>query len=208
VADRTVANSSIEVLVHRVEAGAEYDLNRLSRKKRNKVRKGFRELEVEQFEVTAAVVDEMLAVVVSHAERTRAGLPVEYYAKHADEWKSGILQQGRLPNREWWSARHNGRLIAYFYTYEVDGVVIINAAKNHTDYQQYCPNDALVFHTMQYYINQRRCRSIFYGDAVPARAGLTKFKEQHNFSRFEMPIIRRVSPFMAAVEKVMHSRSR
>lgn len=164
----------------------DYNISELSSNRRSKVRRGLKRNDIIQVTELEPHLEKMKSVVISARERTGAGNPVEYYIKHGDSWQESMLNLARMKDRKFWLAYQGENLAAYFHTTLIEDMLIINAAKSHSDFLSNYPNDALVHEVLDYANNQQKCRLIIYGHWVAEDKNLNRFKESFGFSKKEM----------------------
>lgn len=179
-----------------------YSIKSLSSSKRARVRKGFRNTEIKRITKIEDVIEDMKVIAIETAKRTGYGHPPIYYVRKFEEWKNFIFKLFNLPDREWWGAFVNGRLVAYIYAHEVDGIAVISAAKSHTDYLKLCPNDALIFNFVEYCRDKLSCNEVIFGEWDPQNPSLNRFKEKLGFMRKDLPMYAWYNPLVKLIKKI------
>lgn len=160
-----------------------FDISELSSNRRSKVRRGLKRNEIFIADEIEPHLEQMKAVVISARKRTGAGKPIEYYQTNYQEWRDTMLKLARMKDRKFWLAYQGEQLAAYFHTTQIEDMLIINAAKSHTDFLSNYPNDALAHEVIDYACNYQKCNYIVYGHWVEGDISLNKFKESFGFTR-------------------------
>jgi hypothetical protein len=163
---------------------------------RRMVRTAQRELEIRMFHSCAELMHDLRQINIETALRTGAGRPPSYYTEQEDRWQAFIRSLFELPEREWWGAFYQERLIAYLYGYAIGRDWIVNTAKSLSDCMHLRPNDGLLFHAMERAINLHRCSRIVHGDWSENESKLTQFKAKHGFGRVDIPVQRSINPLV------------
>lgn len=184
-----------------------FSMASLGSSKRARVRKGLRLLEIRAIQDVEAHLEEMRQVCMSAVLRNGAGRPARYYVDRESEWKLSIRRLFRLPNRTWLGAFLDGRLIAYYHAYEVDGVAFISAAKSHTEGLHACPNDALLYCYLEDRARGGSCVGVVFGDATQEGSSLDRFKGTYGFRVRALPEFRWLSPVGRALESRFRRRA-
>jgi hypothetical protein len=160
-----------------------FDISELSSNRRSKVRRGLKRNEICITDEIKPHLEQMKALVVSARERTGAGKPIEYYDTNYQEWQETMLKLAKMKDRKFWLAYQGEQLAAYFHTTQIQDMLIINAAKSHSDFLSNYPNDALAHEVMDYASNHQNCKYLVYGHWVESDTSLNKFKESFGFTR-------------------------
>jgi len=186
------SNMTLHSMVYQAR-GEPFGLESVISKKRNQIRKGLRCCEIRRIGDIEAHWEELRQINISARERTGVGLPGTYYIDHYEQWRTSLRNLFALPDRDWWGAFSQGRLVAYYFSYAVADTVLIDTAKTHSEFLDQNPTDALLFTLMEDALNNKGCRRIFYGDWTPDDEKLTRFKEQHGFAVKAFPAYRHLS---------------
>jgi hypothetical protein len=188
VPTRAQANRTLEWMVLEGENLKQFSLGRLRSEKRNQIRKGLKLCEVRLIPDLEACLEDMRQINISQAQRLMAddtfGLPPTYYVSHQDKWRAELLKRFGLDGHEWWGAFHQGVLVAYLVTYQVESVRFFQVMKTHTEHLKLCATDAVYFRVLEQASRDADCLKIINGG--PAREGLNRFKEQFLFKRSEL----------------------
>lgn len=188
VPDRRYANRILEYMILEGEDLRQFSMTRLRSEKRNQIRKGLKLCEVRLIPNLESCLDDVRQVNISQAKRLMEddtfGLPFTYYIAHEDQWRSEMLKRFAMRGNQWWGAVHQGVLVAYMVTYQVEDVRFIQVMKTHTDHLKLCATDAIYFTVIEQASRDADCQRIINGG--PAREGLNRFKEQFLFKRSEV----------------------
>lgn len=166
----------------------QFSLETVGSKKRNQIRKGLKLNEIKRIEDIGPYLDDLKKINITARGRTGVGKPATYYEDHYNEWRHTIEAHFSLEDREWWGAFIDGKLIAYYYGYQIDSTMIIDTAKTHSDYLSFNPTDALLYSMMEHLLNGCGVRRIVYGGWVSDDQKLAHFKEQFLFFRKDFPV--------------------
>lgn len=196
VSEVKYANKSRPKLVLGREKLENFGIQSLSSKRRSTVRKGLKLNQVKKIDCIDTYINDIQSISISTAARTKHGKPAHYYTKEYEKWKQFIVKLSKLTTGEWWGAFFDNKLIAYVYTFHVDDVVTISAAKSHSDYLDKCPNDALIFTIVDYCKNLPNCRKIDYGDWSTNNPNLNDFKQRFGFEKVDLPIYLNLNPMV------------
>jgi hypothetical protein len=187
-----------------VRPDAAFGIEALPSKRRSKVRRGFKKVQVALITESESYLDDMLEIVKSARERTSAGLPTRYYDKRSNQWRSWIRTSANYPGRFIFGALVSGRLVSYFFCTAVEKSLYIDAAKSHSDFLNLYANDALLFAVMDFAFNTLKVRKLVYGEYAPQDAHLNYFKESYGFSAESIPERLVLSPGMTAAYRCRH----
>lgn len=182
---------------------SDFSIKSLSSSKRGRVRKGLRLLEFKKIEDVESVIDDIKNVCISTAKRTKHGKSPHYYVKHYKEWKSFMINEFSLPQREWCGVFYKDILIAYLYGYQIDNTMVISATKSHSDFLNKCPNDALLFTFLEYCKSLPGCKKVFFGDYVYAVPSLNEFKKKYGFEKVNLPVYANYNPLVRLAIKFL-----
>ncbi len=199
-------NKCWQVMMMGSEKLREFSISSISSSKRARVRKGLKMTAVKVIEDIEPVLNDLKGICISAAKRTRHGKSPEYYDKHYDEWRSWIVREHSLANREWWGAYDQDSLIAYLYSVLIDDTMFIYTAKSHTDFLDRCPNDALVFSFLQYCKTLNECQKVVFGDWSSDVPSLNEFKERHGFEKTEKYVYARYNPLIVPIKKALRKQ--
>jgi len=177
---------SMQVMDRETLAG--FDVANLIYAKRKNLKRALATLTFSRLDDLEPLLPELQQVCISQATRARHGKPPEYYVDHHDEWRRYMLREFASPHREWWGAFHEGRLAAYVYAYEVEGVMVFGAFKSHTDFFPMRPNDGIVYTFLQHCRSLGTVDRIIFGDWSPDDTNLNAFKESFLFHRVDIPV--------------------
>lgn len=202
VKDPAIANSHWDVMLLHRDKLKDFSIKSLSSSKRARVRKGLKFVEIKKIEDIEPVIDNIRDVCISTAIRTNHGLPPGYYLKKYKKWRSWLMKEFSLPNREWWGAYFNNSLIAYMYGVLIDDTMYDFTAKSHTDFLDKCPNDALIFTFLEYCKNLTGCNQVIFGDWSKNVPSLNKFKENFGFEKVELPMYVWINPLLNSLKKI------
>jgi hypothetical protein len=188
------ANRHWNVMLLDEEKLKSFGIKSVSSAKRARVRKGLRLNDIKKIDDMDKVIEEMKEICISAAKRTGHGKEPEYYIKRYEEWKKFMKSEFSLPQREWWGAFCEGKLVAYFYAYHIGDAMFISAAKSHTDFLEKCPNDALLFSFLEYCRDMEGCKKVIFGDWSKDAPSLNEFKERYGFGKASFPVYMWVNP--------------
>lgn len=181
------ANSAKQMIAMAREAIAGFSMTSLDGAERAQVRKGLRLLQIAPIVDLEVVLEDLRILNVSQARRTQHGLPAEYYEENADAWRRYMRRLFALPNRTWLGAFADDRLVAFYYYYQVEDVLMIDSAKSHADHLKKCPNSALVYTILDQARRTGDVRLIVYGG--PSRnQNLDNFKARYGFRATSLPV--------------------
>jgi len=161
---------------------------------RRQVRMAMSNLEIRLIHSIDQVIDDLQKINISAILRTEVGKPANYYVDRRETWEKFMRKLFALPDREWWGAFYQGKLVAYFYGFAVDGEWIIDTAKSMTEFLHLRPNDGLLFKTMESAINAHGCTRINYGGWTPDDPKLSQFKQKHGFQKVDIPAHLQLNP--------------
>ncbi|MFB3885574.1 MAG: hypothetical protein ACE144_10125 [Thermodesulfobacteriota bacterium] len=178
-----------------------FSLTSLSSAKRARVRKGLKQNEIKRIECIDAVIGDIKTICISQAVRTGHGKSPDYYNKHYTKWRAFMTREFSLPGREWWGAFNHGVLGAYYYAYQIEDTMFISAAKSHSNYLTYCPNDALLFTFIDYCRDRTDCKGVIFGDWSEAVSSLNDFKKKYGFEKTELPVYVRYNPAVRLLKR-------
>lgn len=207
VPEGSYANKVWSVMVLRNEKLKNFSIYNLSANRRKLVRKGLRRVEIKKIENIYFVVDDIRDICISSADRTSHGKPPNYYIKHYNEWKSFITKLFNLPNREWWGAFHQGKLIAYFYAYQISHTMYVNTHKSHSQFLGKKPNDALFFAFIDYCKRLPDCTELSLGDWNKDNPGINEFKMKYGFKKVDLPVYADYNPLVRLAIKYFRNHS-
>lgn len=193
VPDNERSNWAWPIVLLEWTAGRPFEIDDLPSKRRNCIRRGLKLCEVRRLEALEPHVADLQAINISARARTGVGKPVAYYTQQYSKWRDGLLERFKCEGRDWWGAFCQGRLVAYYHTFDIGDMMLIDTAKGHSDYLKYCPNDAILFVVMQHALNNRACRYIDYGGWTPGDERLLFFKQEYGFRRRDIPAYLRLS---------------
>jgi hypothetical protein len=183
VPDSALSNKAWAVMYMGPDRLSTFEIGQLKHQKRSCVRKGMRQLEIERIEDIGPLLDRMNGICISTAKRTKHGKPPGFYIKRRREWERFMVNEFKIPGREWWGAFAQGKLIAYFYAYLLNSTMFMLAFKSHSDFLSLCPNDALIFRFLEYCRDLEGCEQVVYGDWAPDAPTLNQFKARYGFAR-------------------------
>jgi hypothetical protein len=191
VPEMGMGNARVHYMVLEGDDLRDFGMPRLDSKKRNQVRKGLKCCEIREISNLEGCLEDAREVCVSHSMRgagSRKAYHVSpaFFIEQADVWRQQMHRDFASHGRQWFGAWHEGRLIAYLVTLHVEGILMIEKMKLHTDYLQFCPSDALYFHVLDRAAQMESCQRIF--NSSPQRPGLDRFKEQFLFKATPIPI--------------------
>ena len=190
VSDPNLATRTWPVMSLSKERISNFEVGQLKPRKRTSVRKALRQVEVRRIEAIEPVLDTLNEICVSAAQRTGNGKPPEYYLQKRQEWECYMVREFSIPNREWWGAYAEGRLVSYYYAYLIRTTMHIDAAKSHSNYLHLLPNDALLFTFLEYCRDLKSCDQVIFGWWSPDAPTLNRFKETYGFERKDVPVYR------------------
>jgi hypothetical protein len=188
------ANKKYQAMILSATKLRQFSLECLPQKRRTKVRKGFRLLEVGRINDLKDVIDDIKDICISMSKRTHHGFSPQYYVDNYKKWKSFMLKEFGLPNREWWGAFYKDQLVAYTYSFLIEKTMYGSVLKSHTDYLNMCPNDALEFTLIEHCKNLKYCTEINVGDV--SIQSIDKFKESFGYERVYLPMYAKYHPFV------------
>jgi len=200
-----LANKVWSVMLLNKEKLKNFSIHKLSKKRRESVRKGLRNVEVRRIENIVSVIEDMRDVCVSTAQRTRHGKPPRYYLKNYYEWKSYILRLFDLPNREWWGAFYRGKLVAYRYAYLIENTMYSDTNKSHSQFLKEKPNDALLFTFIEYCKSIPNCEILRLGDWSKNNQGINEFKMKYGFEKVDLPVYANYNPLIRLAKNYLLS---
>ncbi|MBI5739846.1 MAG: hypothetical protein HZA16_03910 [Nitrospirae bacterium] len=203
VSDQKYANDVRPMMILNEEALNKFSLPGLSKNKRTRIRKGLALNEVRRIDDIERVIKDIQKICISMSSRSHNGRPPEYYSEKYGEWKSFMIKEFSLPNREWWGVFHNGSLIAYRYAVLIDDTMHFRATKSRTDFLDKCPNDALMYAVLNYCKDNSECRQVSAGPWNASKYSINKFKEQFGFERVDFPAYAKYSPFIIFVKRLL-----
>ena len=179
-------NSTAEYMVLGGDALQGFRIEALKPRKRSLIRKAAGVLAVQPLTDLERDFPEMLKIAISAAQRIGRGHGWRYYAENGEKWHETLKALFALPRREWWGVYLENRLVAYSHSYLVDDTMNISAAKSHSDFLGYNPNDALLYRFVTHCQSVEGCRRIVFGGwTVPESQNY--FKEQYGFRRTAIP---------------------
>lgn len=185
-----VASGNWDALVMSRETIAGWSLtSSVDGKRRNAIRKGFRNNQVALIENLSPYRDDLTAIAISTGIRNQRGFHPDYYRKKNDEWWQSMLRVATYS--EVWGAFHEGRMIAYLSVQVAGHRAIIDGAKSMTEYLQACPNDALVFSFVDSCRERGGIEEIWYGHWSVDKSTLNDFKKSFGFERRIVPYYRK-----------------
>lgn len=171
---------------------ATFDLASIGQKrKQQKVKSSLKTLRITRLESIGEHLDAIAEINISTASRTGHGRPASYYRTNRAEWEAFMRSEHAIPGREWWAAFSGETLIAYYYVYVIARTLYLSAAKSHSDFLQFAPNDCLVFSVVKAHADARDCDRAIFGDWSPDTVSLNEFKERFGFVRTDLPLFRR-----------------
>lgn len=182
-----------------------FSIRKLSLKTKRSVRKGLKNVNVRRIEIIDNVIEDMKDICISTAERTKHGKPPHYYLKNYNEWKVYIFRLFNLPNREWWGAFCEGKLVAYIYAYKIGDTMYVDTHKSHTEFLKLKPNDALYFTFIEYCKNLLDCNSVNSGDWNKINKGVNVFKMKYGFEKVDLPVYTNYNPFVSLAIKFLRN---
>ncbi|MEI7935614.1 MAG: hypothetical protein WCK27_02895 [Verrucomicrobiota bacterium] len=185
VPDRRYANSTAEFMILEGEDLRQFSMARLRKEKRNQVRKGLRLCEVRPITSLEPCIEEIRQINISQAKRLMKhdtfGLPDTYYIEHEQEWKAAMRRRFDVGVNEWWGAFHEGMLVAYMETCQVENLRFGVVMKAHSDHLKLCATDAIYFTVLMHASRDLMCDSINHGE--PMHESVNWFKQQFLFKR-------------------------
>lgn len=190
VPEMGMGNDAVRYMVLEGDDLRGFGMARLDSKKRNQVRKGLKCCEVRTISDLEGCLEDAREVCVSHSLRGAASRKA-YHVSHtffidqADTWRAQMRRDFASGGRQWFGAWHEGRLIAYLVTLQVESVLLIEKMKLHSDYLALGPSDALYFHVLSQLAQDASCLRII--NSSPQRPGLDRFKEQFLFKATPIP---------------------
>ena len=200
------ANNYWAAMILRSDKLKDFSLQNISANKRKRIRKGLRLTEVKKITNIEEVINDIQKICISMANRTRHGLPAEYYVKQYHKWKSFMTKEFNLPNREWWGAYYDGILVAYRYDVLIDNAMCFLATKSHSEHLDKCPNDALMFTFIEYCKSLEDCIELNAGDWNESRQTINRFKELFGFERVDLPMYTKYNPLVIFSKRVNELR--
>ena len=191
VPEEGIANAHAQYMVIENDDLRSFCLEQLSSKKRNQVRKGLKCCDVKRITDIETCIEETQDICISHSTRgsvTREKYHVSeaFFTEQADTWKAQMRRDFNSDGRIWMGAWQGNRLVAYVVTLQVENTMIIEKAKSHTDFLQFCPSDALYFRVLEAAATNETCTRIF--NSRPQRPGIDRFKKQFLFSPTLIPM--------------------
>lgn len=208
VPDAAEASHTWDVMMLGGERLKGFEIGYLKPRKRTAVRKALKELEIRRIDHIGPVLSAMNELSIATAKRTGHGRPPQYYIKKRSEWERFMRREFAIPGREWWGAFLEGRLLSYYYSYLINGTMIISAAKSDTAYLKLNPNDAVTFSFLEYCARLPDCHAVIYGDYSPEVKSLNEFKEQFGFEKKSLPVYRAESPLFKIARGLFRGLSR
>lgn len=202
VRDWRDANQRRTFLLYERSDAAPFTMESLSSNRRNQVRRGFRRCDVRRIEALGPVLEDLREINISARERTGVGRPTDYYRGAAVEWRRKIEKIFALPERDWWGAFVDGRLVAYYHSYVVEDSLIVDTAKAHTQYLDHYPVAGLLFTVMDDALNRKGVRWINYGGLTLGDEKLTVFKESYGFRKVEIPMWIELTPVFRLAARI------
>jgi len=182
-------NRSVRLMVIDGERLKDFSMMALPSKKRNQVRRGLRDCEVELIQDLEPVLERIREINISQAVRQQEGrgaeTPARRYLEEADEWRVQVRRDFSLPGREWWGAYIDGELAAYMRSYQVGDTRVIEQTKADSKCLKNYPMDALYFSVLSEAAADEYCCQIVNGR--PMHASLNHYKEQFLFKNREYP---------------------
>lgn len=179
-----------------------FSLINIPANKRKRIRKGLKLNRVRRIDNIANVIEDMKNICISMAKRTQYGLPPQYYVEKYDEWKTFMMNEFSLSNREWWGVYYENNLIAYRYDVLIDNTMFFLATKSHTDYLHTCPNDALMFTFIEYCKDLPDCKELNAGD-WNHKSSINEFKELFGFKRVDFPVYKKQNVLINSAKKCL-----
>ena len=191
VAEAHMGNRSLEYMILEGEDLSSFSLDRLPAKKRNQVRKGLKQCEIQPLEAIESWLEHIREIYISQAQRhtefhDAPATPPSFYVNHADRWRKRELRYLTGAGREVWGALVEGRLVGFLVSRQVEEVRVIEKVKSHSDYLQCCLSDGLYFTVLAETARQGTCRRVV--NPGVRGGGLDRYKEQFLFKRTEVPL--------------------
>ncbi len=190
VSETGQGNGAVRYMVLAGDDLRDFGMARLDSKKRNQVRKGLKCCEVRDMSDLESCLEDAREVCVSHAQRGASSRKAfhaspDFFRNQADTWRMQMRRDFAGGGRSWYGAWHEGRLIAYLVTLQVEDTVLVEKMKLHTDFLAFCPSDALYFHVLSRIAQDSACLRVI--NSSPQRPGLDRFKEQFLFKATPLP---------------------
>lgn len=210
----TKAEGNAEMAVVLLPDMSQYDLGRLSSKKRNQIRRGLERVEVRKMDNVRDLLEQGLEINRSSLSRQgRADSCNLPWLVDEKLWRQEVERTHRFGAREHWGAYCSGRLVAWLQARDIEGIVQIRNAMSHSAYLSYYPNDAL-YHT---FLMDCRTRggvtSVFFGMAsvgdpnlIEFKPTLLEYKKQLGFELVHLPVYRWLNPAIRSVLKLTRYR--
>jgi hypothetical protein len=187
----------------------DFDLLKLSSKKRNQVRRGLEHCAVTPITEIDMHLERMLEINISQAIRQENGAGANAtssrYIAEAEEWRQRTRSEFALTGWEWWGAFVDGVLAAYLRTYQVDGIRIFYMTKADTAFLKFYPMDALYFAVLLEAASDPSCERIINGR--PMHPSLNHFKEEFLFRAIEYPCFFSRARFTEMAKRLMYGKA-
>lgn len=167
----------------------QFSLDRLSGKKRNQVRKGWKNCTVQRIADLEPHLDAFRDMIVSQktrlGEQDRSRVPLGHFLDAEGPWRTELRRDFGWPGREWWGAWVEGRLVAYLEALQIDTVRFIEKMRCHTDFLPSCASDAIYFAALESAAQDPSCHRVI--NSRPVHGSLDRYKEQFLFRRAAVP---------------------
>lgn len=182
----------------------QYGLHALDRKRRQAINRAVRRgIRVEGISKDDRHLADLYEIYISTAKRNRYGLPVQWYLTHKDEWRSRIMEEMSLSNREWLGAFCEDKLVAFLYSCVVGDTAVMLVNKSNHDYLAHDPNDLLFFNAITHYQNTEGCRRVDAGWKIRSPPSIDWRKISLGFEPTQIPFFHRTNIALVLLLKLL-----
>ena len=170
-----------------------FSLDRISGKKRNKVRMGIRDCRVDFFKVSDVLLEQMRLINISQANRFQlAGekgtfFPPEYYEQHAVKWQADMIKYFHHKGHQFLGAFVGDVLAAYIDLIQLEDTWMFGAVKSSDEYLKHRPVDALYYTVLTMASQSDECKRVVNGGGFDERESLTYYKSQFLLTPVDLP---------------------
>ena len=193
ISDSTQATRYVRWNILQGDALKTFSLDRISGKKRNKVRMGIRHCRVDFFKDSDVLLEQMRSINISQASRFQLGgekktyLLPEYYEQHADKWYSDITKYFNHKGHHFLGAFVDDILVAYIDLIQLEDTWIFGAVKSTDEYFKYRPVDSLYYTVLILASQCDKCKRVVNGGGFDERESLTHFKREFLLTPVDIP---------------------
>lgn len=206
VSDERFANRHEALMILNDERLSKFGIESLTSSKRAQVRKGLKLTKIRKIEMIEPVIEDLREIETSKARRIKEVKRPEYYLEHYEKWRAWTIKQFEVDKgrKEYWGSFYFNTLIAIMKINMIDDTMIINYVASHSEHNDKCPTDALLFSVLEYSKNLAGCKKVSYGGWDKRRPTLNKYKENYGFERFDVPVYAKFNlHIIPVVEKIL-----